>query len=447
MRIYKDTIKSFFITLGVIIVVGAISFLLGSYLLSPKENKSTKPQYKAKVDYPNGPVKLTYWRTVDGKEVFNPILEKWKSAHPNVTIDIVNIPFAEYDQRLSQAVTSGTLPDMFMLKFDWLPRYKPSLSPAPVKVFGADDYKKTFAPVVSKDLVINNEVLAVSYGVPTLGLFYNADLYTKAGIANAPQSWQELVDANTKLVSRSGSSLNSSGIALGTSAVANASSIMPLLMMQNGAIMTNTPPSEATFQKPTTDGYPSSVRAVDFYTSFARPYKSTYSWSDGFGDSTQAFINGRTAMIIDYPYKYQVIKAQSPNLNFKMAKVPQLNSNSPINYTEYWAEAVSKNSKYPDIAWDFYNFMTTYDIMNLYSVPTMKPASRLDLASDQSKDSVIGPFAAQVSTAQNYYKGNNYLSDSAILEMINSALTGYDPTISVRTASDKVTGSIKQFPY
>lgn len=447
MRIYRDTIKSFFITLAIIAVVGLIGFLLGSFVLAPKPSTSKRAEYKARVDYPNGPIKLTYWRTVDGNGVFDTILSKWRTYHPNVTVEIINIPYTEYDKRLAAAAASGTLPDMFMLRSDWLPRYKNSLSPAPTKVFSVGDYKKTFAPAATADLVVNNEILAVSYGIPTLGLFYNADLFARAGIANPPQNWQELVDANSRLVKKSGNNLNSSGIAMGTPAVSNASSIMPLLMMQNGTTMTNNPPTEATFQKPTSDGYSSSAKAVDFYTSFAKPGKATYSWSDGFGDSTQAFIGGRTAMIIDYPYRYLNIKAQAPSLNFKMAKVPQLNSNSPINYTEYWAEAVAKSSKYPEIAWDFYNFMTTYDIMNLYSVPTMKPASRLDLASDQSQDSIIGPFAAQVSTAQNYYKGNNYPTDTAILEMINGALAGYDPAISVRTASDKVTSSIKQFPY
>lgn len=217
--------------------------------------------------------------------------------------------------------------------------------------------------------------------------------------------------------------------------------------MQNGAIMTNTPPTEATFQKLSSDNYPSANKALDFYTSFAKPSKSSYSWSDGFGDSTTAFTQGKTAMIIDYPYRYLAIKGASPSLNFKMSKIPQANPDSPINYTEYWAEAVSKTSKYPEIAWDFYNFMTTYEIMNLYSVPTMKPATRLDLAEAQQQDSLIGPFAAQVPTAQSYYKGNSALSDSAMLEMINSALSGYDPAIAVRAGSDKVTSAIKQFPY
>jgi multiple sugar transport system substrate-binding protein len=447
MRIYRDTIKSFFITLAVIALLGLVGYLIGSYLLSPKQAQSGKPQYKARVEYPNGPIKLTYWRTVDGKEVFEPILRKWQEYHPNVSIEIINIPYAEYDRRLSEAAAKGTLPDMFMLKSDWVPRYKNSLATAPAEVFNRQDYEKTFAPAVSTDLIISNEIKAVSYGVPTLGLYYNASMLAQAGLTTPPQNWQELVDANSKIVKKSGNGLIQSGVALGTAGVANAASIMPLLMMQNGAIMTNTPPTEATFQKPTADNYPSSARAVDFYTSFAKPGKSTYSWSDGFGDSTQAFISGKTAMIIDYPYKYLTIKAQAPGLNFKMAKVPQLNPNSPVNYTEFWAEGVSKKSQYIDIAWDFYNFMTTYDIMNLYSVPTMKPASRLDLAKDQSQDSLIGPFAAQVASARDYYKGNNTTTDVAILEMINSALTGFDPAISVRAASDKVTSSIRQFPY
>ena len=180
MRIYRDTIKSFFITLAVIMVLGLLGFLIGSYLLSPKQNTGKRDVYAPKVDYPNGPIKLTYWRTVDGKEVFDPILDKWKSYHPNVTVEVVNIPLADYDKRLYDAATSGNMPDMFMLRSDWLPRYKNFTSDAPDSVFTPEKYKKTFAPVVVNDLMLADKIKAVSYGVPTLGIFYNADMLNQA---------------------------------------------------------------------------------------------------------------------------------------------------------------------------------------------------------------------------------------------------------------------------
>jgi multiple sugar transport system substrate-binding protein len=272
-------------------------------------------------------------------------------------------------------------------------------------------------------------------------------LFEKAGIKDPPKTWQELLDVNSKLVQRTGNNLIQAGIALGTSSVANASSIMPLLMMQNGASITNNPPTVATLDKPDNTNYPSSAKALDFYTSFAKPTKSNYSWSDGFGESTTAFSQGRVGMIIDFPYKFLIINSRNPNLKYKMSKIPQVNLNNPINYSEYWAEGVSTTTKYPDIAWDFYNFMTSYEIMNKYSAPTMKPASRLDLAEAQKQDSLIGVFAEQVPSAKNYYKGNSAAADLAILEMINTALSGFDPAIAVRSANEKVGGAIKQYPY
>ena len=129
-------------------------------------------------------------------------------------------------------------------------------------------------------------------------------------------------------------------------------------------------------------------------------------------------------------------------MKFKMAKVPQVNGDYPVNYSEYWAEAVSKTSGYSDIAWDFYSFATSYEIMNLYSVPTMKPGSRLDLAKAQGQDSIIGPFAEQVASAQAYYKGNGTTTDAAFISMIGTALSGFDSAIAVRIASERVTESI-----
>ena len=442
MRLYKDNLITLVITMAIIVAMGVFGFLLGSFVLSPKPSGSTKLSYQAKAHYPNGPIKLTYWRTVDGSDVFKPILERWNAIHPSVTIEVINIPLAEYDKRLSDALRAGKLPDMFMLRSDWLPRYRASIKPSPQTIFAVDEYKKTFANVLAKDLTDNGEVLAVSYGLPTLGLFYNTDKFSAAGIGEPPKDWQSLLDANAKLTLKASNGLLKSGVALGTASISNAPSIMALLMMQNGAVMTNTPPTKATFELPTDSSYPSSPKALDFYTSFAKPNKANYSWSDGLGDNVQAFALGKTAMIIDYPYRYLQIKQSAPNLNFKMAKVPQVNGDSPLNYSEYWAEAVSKTSGYSDIAWDFYNFSTSYEIMNLYSVPTMKPASRLDLAKAQSQDSIIGPFAEQVPSAQGYYKGDNARTDAVILEMISTALVGFDPAIAVRVAAERVTASI-----
>lgn len=448
MKIHKGTLKGVLLTVALITGIGITGFFIGSWLLAPKQQvQSNAISYKAKANYPSENITLTYWRTVDGKDVFGPILEEWKKQHPNVTINVVNFPFADYDQRLSEASATGNLPDLYMLRADWVPRFKTSLKPAPKTIFSVEDYKKTFAPITYQDLIRGDEVLAVTYGVPTLGLFYNTDLFSKAGIKDPPKTWQELLDANSKLVQKSGNNLIQSGVALGTSKVANASSIMPLLMMQNGAAMTDNPPTLATFDKPDSTNYPSSAKALDFYTSFAKPTKSSYSWSDGFGESTQAFMQGRVGMIIDFPYKYLIINSQNPNLKYKMAKLPQVNTGNPVNYGEYWAEGVATTTKYPDIAWDFYNFMTSYEIMNKYSVPTMKPASRLDLAKAQQQDSLIGVFAEQVPTAKNYYKGNSTTSDLAMLEMINTSLSGFDPAIAVRAANEKVSGAIKQYPY
>ncbi len=442
MHEYKDNFVTLVITMAIIVAMGALGFVIGSFVLSPKPAAESKLSYKPKASYPNGPIKLSYWRTADGSEVFKPILERWNAIHPSVTIEVINIPLAEYDKRLADALSSGNMPDMFMLRSDWLPRYKAIIKPSPQAIFTVDDYKKTFASILVKDLTDDEDVLAVSYGVPTLGLFYNTDKFASAGITSPPADWPALLDANSKLALKASNGLIRSGIALGTEKISNASSIMALLMMQNGAVMTDTPPTKATFELPTGPGYPSSAKALDFYTSFAKPGKSNYSWNDGFGDSTQAFASGKTAMMIDYPYRYLQLTKQAPNLKFKMAKVPQVNGDYPINYSEYWAEAVSKTSGYSDIAWDFYNFATSYEIMNLYSAPTMKPASRLDLAKAQGQDSIIGPFAEQVASAQGYYKGNGATTDVAFISMISTALSGFDSAIAVRIASERVTESI-----
>lgn len=447
MSLYKENFKGFLISIVVILILSIVGFTIGGWLLAPKFSGDNKQTYKAKIKYPNGPVKLTYWRAAGEKQATDEALGEFKKLHSNIAIEVTDIPAAEYETKLAAAFSGNKMPDLLTLKSDWIPRYKDKLVPAPQKIFTTKDYGKTFAPVLSKDLIYNDQIIAVAYSLPTLGLYYNSKVFNELGIKEPPKNWQELVDANSKLVLRQGNGLLRSGIALGTANINNSSSIMPLLMTQNGAIMTNQPPTKATFELPDKQNYQSSAKALGFYTSFALPQKPTYSWSDGFGSSLDAFADSKTMMIVDYPSSYEYIKTKAPSLEFGIAKVPQLDDKNPVNYTDYWAEAVSTNTKYPDVAWDFYNFMTSYETMSKYNKATNNPAGRLDLARDQQQDNIVGPFASQVATAQSYYKGDIKDTDAAIKEMINTTLSGFDSPIAVRIAAEKVTNSIKKFPY
>lgn len=433
----------------VVAVVVSLAILVGLAVIIP-----TTPQNSisvdglepsgSRVDFPAEPITITYWRTVDGTAPFADIIKDYNKLHPNITIKLSNLPYADYDKQLAEAAKSGKLPDLYSIKEDWMPRYKDYHQPAPDTVYSAQEFKNTFVDVVSKRLVSGQLVNGLAYGVSTLGLFYNTDMLAKAGVSTPPKTWQQLMDFNHKLTMRNGNDIAQSGVALGNTNVMDYTAITSVLMQQNGATMTNTPPTQATFNKPDSTGYASAAKATGFYSSFAKPASTNYSWNDKLGSSLDAFKTGKLAMMIDYAYRAPDIDVANPGLNYKMSALPQVNAAKPVNGAEFWVEQASKTSKNPEVAWDFLRFAATRTQLNRYSIATYRPAARKDLVAEQSQDKYLGSFAKQISTSKVWYKGNSYNVDGIFGDMIGAVLGGGDAQSAVDTAATRTTQEISR---
>ena len=98
MKVYKDNFITVLVTMLIIIFMGLIGFFIGSFLLSPKTSTSSnKNTYKPKVKYPNGPITLTYWRTIEGVGVFDPILAEYNKLYANVKIEVKDIKILKFE--------------------------------------------------------------------------------------------------------------------------------------------------------------------------------------------------------------------------------------------------------------------------------------------------------------------------------------------------------------
>ncbi|MEI8072928.1 MAG: extracellular solute-binding protein [Candidatus Saccharibacteria bacterium] len=414
-----------------------------TFIFTQKNNTPTSESYKASVQYPASPLTLNLWVPEPEKNNLDSIISDFKKVHPNVSINIEVIDNSLYQTRINQAVSSNSLPDMAILRSEQLPQYKNNLKAAPDPVFTTDEFRKTFADLASNDLISGNSIIGAPLGLATLGLIYNQDRFFQASILGPPATWVDFNKTNSALRKKESSNLYSSGVALGTPLIRNYPDIISVLMMQNGAAMTNQPPTKATFEQPDDSSYYPGSKALEYYASFSQPTKDNYSWSDSLGDSVLALGQNKTALIIDYPMAYKEILAKNPNLNLKMSQLPQVNPTQPLNYGTVLVGGVFSSSTKSDIAWDFWNFATSKYEQNKFSLNSYWPASRKDLIKDQLNDKDLSISVRQSSTATNWYEGNNYQTNASLREMCTSYLSGIDSRIAVNNASSKVTSSIK----
>lgn len=444
------------IVVAVLIFAGAGIFLF--LATKPKNTISDKTgvdkvlapsDSESRVVYdPSKPVKLTYWRTWNEAGSIQPIINDFQKLHPNVTIEIKDIDYGVYDAQLTTAAQTGNLPDIFSALNDWLPRYEAYSTPAPDTVYTTKVYKDAFDDVVTGQLLRNDKIHGVSYGVSTLGLYYNPALLKAEGVA-APKNWDEFVEASRKLTKKNGNSVTQAGAALGWadgSIIHQSVDIQALLMLQNGATLTDQPPTKALFGENDSSGYPAGAKALDFYTSFAKANLQNYAYPKDFGYSVRAFAEGKVAMMINYPFKSVEVKQFNPNLDFNYVAIPQVKGEKAVNFAQYWVEMVNATSPNSEIAWDFIRFAATKDEQRKYNKSTLRPTSRKDLVKEQEADPTLGVFVKQNDTAQVFYRGNDKEMNGNFYAAIESIYSGVDARLAIKNLQRQATETISRYP-
>lgn len=422
-------------------------------------------------------IDLEIWGLFDDSEIYTPIISKYKELNPYIgEIKYRKFSADTYRQEILDALASGQSPDIFLIQNSWLPSFENKLSPSP-GLITEQEMKSNFVDVVSSDFVSNGKVFALPLSVDSIALYYNKSIFNAVGISSVPKTWPEFNEAVRKItrIDKNGNIVQS-GAALGTSKNINRSSdILTLFMMQAGADMPSWKNKTARFDQGIVDSKGEVTKAgegaLNYYTTFSKLslqqniQNPLATWNARMHYSVDAFIEGSTAMMFNYSWQIPVIKSQNQKLDFAVAPVPQFDLDKPINYSNYWGYAVSKNKMdiSPDgkslvpmsaakndarvhEAWQFLKFLTmknngsitlvnaitknsksfpiSYDPAVEYLKKTEKPAARRDIIELQKGDSVLGPFAYGNLIAKTWYQANPSANEEIINYAIDAVIRG-----------------------
>ena len=454
-----------------------LSFLIGLALIFSLTGLRCTKGTDAEVAEASKPVTIKWWRVYDDESAVTPIIEAYRVAHPNVTIEYRKLRFEDYENELLNALAEDRGPDIISLHNTWIRQYQPKLTPLPPTItlpfselqgsfkkevvntlktnatLSAKNLKENFVDVVAKDTLITtkdsqNQPQEQIFGLPlaldTLTLFANRDLLNISGIPEVPQTWSEFQSAVKKLtrLDKDGNIIQS-GAAIGSSKnIERATDILALLMMQNGAEMINSAGDVAFNKIPASlkgISVPPGEQALTFYTDFADSQKETYTWSAQQQNSFDAFVAGKTAMFFGYAYHLPLIHARAPRMNLAIAPVPQIEGNPKVTFANYWVETVTRKSANPQWAWDFIQFATSAKNISPYLERTNKPTALRALIQSQTEKEEVGIFAEQILTAQSWYRGNNSLSaDFALLDAIDAVHSNMEPQDALNIAAGRV---------
>ena len=403
------------------------------------------------------PVVLDYWGVFDSPDAFAEIIKDYQAMHPNITVNYRKFRYEEYESELLNALAEDRGPDLYAIPQGWIRAYQNKLAPLPQSIrlgylvqknelFGLSqqqvveykssaipslrEIKSSYADTVYNDAVIDGQLYGLPLSLPTLVMYYNKDILNQSGVTQVPADWKSFQDAVVK-ATRYGSDnkIIQAGTALGTGYnVERCFDIISILMMQSGAAMSDSR-GYPTFFAPVSVGGKSTnpgLSALQFYSDFASPSKSVYSWNGSMPSSLESFMAGKVAFFFGYNYSLPQIRAQS-RVNFGIAPLPQISGNAIKNYANYWVTGVSKKSTTTAEAWDFILFANKPEEIKKYLAATKQPAAQRALIAAQSDDEDLHAASTQTLTAATWYKGkDNAAAEQAFKEMAERFLLASD---------------------
>ena len=149
------------------------------------------------------PVTITWWHNANvgaGLVFWQGIANEYTIAHPWVTIQITPMQNEDFKTKLPLAMNAGTAPDIFQ---SWGGgQLRQQVQAGQAKDISAD-MTGAWASTINAGALSLYQVDGKQYGVPydlgVVGIWYNKALFTKAGIAAAPATWDDFMADITKL--------------------------------------------------------------------------------------------------------------------------------------------------------------------------------------------------------------------------------------------------------
>jgi len=303
------------------------------------------------------------------------VIPDFQKQNPKITVQMQQIDWAPSFQKISTAVAAGTAPDVFVMG---------GIFTDPLASKGAmlqiDDYlakwdgTKDVYPNLWSDSKYQGKTYAVPMNVEPQTIVYRSDFYQAAGL-KAPETWDDLKAAATKLAKKSGSVVQVEGMDWNLTANVSAQQSFINLLYQAGGdyFDANGKPSFASDA-----GHKALTYMVSFYqnglsaTSFVRP-----------GAGADFATTGKSATELVLNQDVAADKADSPSTYNNLAatlplKMDANSQRSGLNYINKLG--IYAKSKAPEAAWAWLSYTMSPPVLGPWNETLLNFPSRKTVA-------------------------------------------------------------------
>ncbi|RED64819.1 ABC transporter substrate-binding protein [Cohnella lupini] len=373
--------------------------------------------------------KLTLWFYFEGKERFDKIkvlTDGYTKLNPNIEIEPVYIPFADFKKRLSVGLAAEDLPDLVIIDNPDHAAYAAMglFADITAKIQDWPD-KDQFFEGPWKSASYDGKQYGIPLGSNNLALFYNEKMLADAGV-NPPQTWEELKVAAKKL--------SQNGVTgIGISAPANEEGTFQFLpwLLSSGATFDNL-------------GGPEGAKAYGILADLVKDgsmSKEVINWTQS--DVMKQFAAGKLAMMINGPWQLPELSTTVPDLKFGLSFVPKDKEYASVLGGENLGVVNGKNV---DEAVSFIKYVASPEVIKPFAEGFGYFPSRKDVAADPywTDNAQLKVFAENMKYAQPRGPHPKWPEISnAISEGLAKALTGQStPEDAAKGAQEKIDATL-----
>jgi ABC-type glycerol-3-phosphate transport system substrate-binding protein len=273
-------------------------------------------------------------------------------------------------------------------------------------------------------------------------MYWNRSIFTDAKLTEPPKYWDEFYDL-ANLISKKDGALNilKSAVAFGEfSNISNAKAIVLNLSLQAGTPVTTWNGNNVrsafadTFNRPISPA----EAAVNFYTEFGNPAKTSYSWNRSLPNSTSFFLSGDLGLYFGFASEITSLQARNPNLNFDVAPVPTSREGGVnVSFARFNSLAITKSSKNPNAAFSVASILSGRDASLSFAENLRLPSPRRDILNQKPTNAYLSVFYDNTIRAKNWLDPNPKESDSVFKDMIESITSGRARTLEAVSVANR----------
>jgi ABC-type glycerol-3-phosphate transport system substrate-binding protein len=379
-------------------------------------------------------VTITFWdnqQALSGLSQYQQAaVDLFEQTHPNIKVDVVTIPYPEYQDKLTIAVRGGTPPDVSTVDQIWNYGFATGNAIIPLDdyVAASDTVKEeNFFPGAWASAAFEDQVWGIPFNIDVWQFtFYNKALLDAAGVD--PQTlvtWDGLKAAGEKLTDAANGKY---GIGLFAHLGEDTVVVMNSFVYSNGGSVLHDDGTCALDE-------PEAVEALNYLVSLL-PYAPEGAANNDSNAMRELFMNGSLATEWWPALEQPSLFSSDLDWDFVNGTAPE--GKTPVGTLGGWNLVIYDKSQHKDEAWQFIEFMTSPEING--QVVQLIPAN-IEAATKFLQDTRKGPdrILEQLTNARPRPLSPEYLQVSTIeQELMQALVTGTSVNDAVASACDQI---------